>query len=151
MEIKNLFNNPLVKTKITSANVKSKEAILGYFLGPFCAFISNAIFSAYLNRYYSDILGWTDTSKFGMFSALLPMVSVIFVIIGNLIVGRMIDNTRTSEGKARPYMLISAPLIVIAISLLFITPQNSTPIIQMIWITISYNLYYSVAYPLFYT
>lgn len=151
MEIKNLFNNPLVKTKITSANVKSKEAILGYFLGPFCAFISNAIFSAYLNRYYSDILGWTDTSKFGIFSALLPMVSVIFVIIGNLIVGRMIDNTRTSEGKARPYMLISAPLIVIAISLLFITPQNSTPIIQMIWITISYNLYYSVAYPLFYT
>lgn len=151
MEIKNLFNNPLVKTKITSANVKSKEAILGYFLGPFCAFISNAIFSAYLNRYYSDILGWTDTSKFGMFSALLPMISVIFVIIGNLIVGRMIDNTRTSQGKARPYMLISAPLIVIAISLLFITPQNSTAIIQMIWITISYNLYYSVAYPLFYT
>ena len=40
----------------------------------------------YLNRYYSDVLGWTDTAKFGIFSAVLPMVSVIFVILGNLLV-----------------------------------------------------------------
>ena len=98
---------------------KAERNILGYFLGPFCAFISNAIFGAYLNRYYSDVLGWTDTAKFGIFSAVLPMVSVIFVILGNLLVGRLIDNTRTSQGKARPYMLLSAPLVTIAIALLF--------------------------------
>ena len=82
MEKNQFFDNPLMRTKITSANVKPKEMILGYFLGPFCAFISNAIFGAYLNRYYSDVLGWTDTAKFGIFSAVLPMVSVIFVILG---------------------------------------------------------------------
>lgn len=151
MKMDKFFNNSLVRTKVTSANVKAKEALLGYFLGPFCAFISNAIFSAYLNRYYSDVIGWTDTSRFGMFSAMLPIISVIFVIMGNLVVGRFIDNTRTTQGKARPYMLISAPLVVIAIALLFITPKNSSPLIQIIWISISYNLYYAVAYPLFYT
>lgn len=151
MRMNKFFDNPLIRTKVTSANVKPKEALLGYFLGPFCAFISNAIFGAYLNRYYSDVIGWTDTNKFGMFSALLPIVSVIFVIIGNLVVGRMIDNTRTSQGKARPYMLISAPLVIIAIAFLFMTPQNTSSVIQMIWIAVSYNLYYSVAYPLFYT
>ena len=85
MQIKSngFFENPLFKTKITSANVKPKEMLLGYFIGPFCAFISNAIFGSYLNRYYSDVLGWTDTAKFGIFSAVLPMISVIFVIIGN--------------------------------------------------------------------
>ena len=67
MEKNQFFDNPLMRTKITSANVKPKEMILGYFLGPFCAFISNAIFGAYLNRYYSDVLGWTDTAKFGIF------------------------------------------------------------------------------------
>ena len=127
MEKNQFFDNPLMRTKITSANVKPKEMILGYFLGPFCAFISNAIFGAYLNRYYSDVLGWTDTAKFGIFSAVLPMVSVIFVILGNLLVGRLIDNTRTSQGKARPYMLLSAPLVTIAIALLFLTPQNGSP------------------------
>ncbi len=146
-----LFENPLLKTKIISANVKPKEMLLGYFIGPFCALISNAIFSSYLNRYYSDVLGWTDTSRFGVFSALLPMISVIFVIIGNLMVGRFIDDTRTSQGKARPYLLLSMPLIVVAIALLFMVPNQMSPLIQMIWIALSYNIYYALAYPFFYT
>ena len=36
MEKNQFFDNPLMRTKITSANVKPKEMILGYFLGPFC-------------------------------------------------------------------------------------------------------------------
>ena len=151
MKLNKLFDNPLVKTKITSANVKPPEMLLGYFLGPFCAFISNATFGSYLNRYYSDILGWTDVTRFGVFSALLPMVSVIFVVLGNLWVGRMIDNTRTSQGKARPYLLISAPLVILAIITLFIVPKDAAPMMQMTWIAVSYNLYYALAYPLFYT
>lgn len=151
MQINKFFDNPLMRTKITSANVKPREMLMGYFLGPFCALISNAIFGAYLNRYYSDVIGWTDTSRFGIFSALLPMLSVIFVVIGNLFVGRLIDNTRTPQGKARPYLLLSAPLVTIAIALLFLTPPNSSPAMQMLWIAVSYNLYYAVAYPFFYT
>lgn len=151
MQMDQIFKAPFLRTKITSANVKRKEIAIGYFLGPFFALISNAVFGAYLNRYYSDVLGWTDTARFGVFSALLPMVSVIFVIIGNLFVGRLIDNTRTAQGKARPYLLLSAPLVTIAIALLFLTPQQTSPAVQMGWIAISYNLYYAVAYPFFYT
>lgn len=145
------FENPLVRTRITSADVKLKEMLLGYFVGPFCALISNAVFGSYLNRYYSDVLGWTDTARFGAFSALLPIISVIFVVIGNLAVGRLIDNTRTAQGKARPYLLLSAPLVTIAIAFLFLTPKNADPAVQMIWIALSYNMYYAVAYPFFYT
>lgn len=151
MNLNQLFEKPLFRTKITSANVKPKEALLGYFLGPFGAFISNAVFGAYLNRYYSDVLGWTDIKKFGLFSALLPMVSVVFVIMGNLFVGRVIDSIRTAQGKARPLMFLSAPLIAAAIALLFLTPLNASPAMQMFWIALSYNLYYAVFYPLFYT
>ena len=151
MKTGNFFENPLMRTKITSANVKTREMLLGYLIGPFCAFISNAVFGSYLNRYYSDVIGWTDTGRFGRFSAFLPMVSVIFVIIGNLVVGRLIDNTRTPQGKARPYLFLSAPLVVIAIALLFLSPQGASPAMQMVWIALSYNLYYAVAYPFFYT
>lgn len=149
--INQIVEKPLFKTRITSANVKPQEMLLGYFIGPFCAFISNAIFGSYLNRYYSDVLGWTDTSRFGVFSALLPMISVIFVILGNLWVGRLIDNTRTSQGKARPYLLLSTPLVILAIALLLLTPHNAPPAAQMVWIALSYNFYYAFSYPLFYT
>ena len=148
---KDFFDTPLVRTKITSADVKIREMLIGYFLAPFCALISNAIFGSYMNRYYYDVIGWTDTAKFGGFSAILPIISVIFVVIGNLLIGRLIDNTRTSQGKARPYLLLSAPLVAAAVILLFMTPVNSSPTAQMIWIAVSYNLYYAVAYPFYYT
>ena len=120
----------------------------GYLGAPFLAMISNAVFAAYLNRYYVDVLGWT---KFGLFSALLPMVSVIFVIAGNLVVGSLIDRTRTAAGKARPYLLLSIPLLAAAILLLFLTPVKGSGLAQILWIAVSYNLYYAVAYPCYYT
>ncbi|HHV09342.1 MAG TPA: MFS transporter [Clostridiales bacterium] len=145
---KGFFDNPIMRTKVTSANVKAKEALLGYFIGPFIAFISNAIFSSYLNRYYTDVIGLTSWAP--RFAMLMPMVSVIFVIIGNLAIGRLIDMTRTPQGKARPYLLLSAPLVVLAIVLLFLAPRDGS-LMTLVWIMVSYNLYYAVAYPFFYT
>lgn len=108
---------------------------------------ANAIFGAYLNRYYVDVLGWT---KFGAFATLLPIVSVIFVVLGNLMIGQWIDNTRSTQGKARPYLIIAAPMLIIAIILMFMTPAKGNNAVQMIWIAVSYNLYYALAYPCFY-
>lgn len=138
----------LLLTKIKSANVKIQEMLFGYLAAPFCAMIANAVFASYLNRYYVDVLGWT---RFGVFATLLPMVSSLAVILGNLLVGQWIDNTRTAAGKARPYLLISIPLVAVAIVLMFMTPANAGSGIQMIWIAISYNLYYALAYPCYYT
>lgn len=143
-----LIEYPLFKTRITSANVKLKEMALGYFIGPFLAFISNAIFGSYLNKYYTDVLGLTKWAP--LFAAIMPMLSVILVIAGNLVVGRLIDKTRTSQGKARPYLFLSAFLVVVAIALLFLAPNNNS-VGTLVWIAISYNLYYAVAYPFFYT
>lgn len=149
--LQRFFASPIVKTRITSDEVTIfPEAALGYLVGPFLAVLSNAIFGAYLNRYYSDVLGWTDASRFGSFSGLLPIISVVFVIVGNLWVGRLIDTTRTSQGKARPYLLISAPLLAVSIILLLTDPYTASPAVQMAWIAVSYNIYYAIAYPLFY-
>ena len=74
---KKLAEKPVFKTRIKSDQVKLPEIAIGYFLAPFCAMFANAIFGAYLNRYYVDVLGWT---KFGAFATLLPIVSVIFVV-----------------------------------------------------------------------
>lgn len=150
MKLDKFFNSAAMSTKIKSKHVMKKEMIIGYFLAPFLAMVSNAIFGSYLNRYYSDVIGWTDATKFGVFSALLPMLSVLLVIGGNLLIGRLIDRTRTSAGKARPFLFLAAPLLVITIALLFSNPINSSPLVQMIWIGVSYNLYYALAYPIFF-
>ena len=141
---KKLAEKPVFKTRIKSDQVKLSEIAIGYFLAHFCAMFANAIFGAYLNRYYVDVLGWTI---FGAFATLLPIVSVIFVVLGNLMIGQWIDNTRSTQGKARPYMIIAAPMLTIAIILKFMTPTKGNNAVQMIWIAVSYNMYYALAYP----
>ena len=85
------------RSRIQDENVTMPELALGYFLGPFCALLANAIFVSFLNRFYTDILGMK-----GLFITMLPLVSTVFVIIGNLKMGTMIDKTNTKAGKARP-------------------------------------------------
>ena len=147
--LKKTVEQPIFNTRIKSDEVKISEIALGYFLAPFCAMLANSIFGAYLTRYYADVLGWTKFGA-GAFAALLPIVSVIFVVLGNLSVGKWIDNTRTTAGKARPYLFAAIPLLTLAIIMMFTSPNNGS-ILQMIWIAVSYNLYYSIAYPCYYT
>ena len=147
--LKKTVEQPVLRTRIKSDEVKIPEIALGYFLAPFCAMLANMVFGAYLTRYYADVLGWTKFGA-GAFAALLPIVSVIFVVLGNLSVGKWIDNTRTTAGKARPYLFAAIPLLALAIIMMFTSPNNGS-IVQMIWIAVSYNLYYSIAYPCYYT
>lgn len=141
------FNNALLKTKVTSANVKWKESIFGYFIGPFCGMLTSQIFVTYLNMYWTDVLGiQSDAGK--LFFTLMPLISIVFIIIGNFVAGRLIDRTKTSQGKARPYLLLAAVLLVPAGILLYAIPAGNV-IMQLIVIAIAYNLYYSVAYPLY--
>ena len=88
-------------------SVSLPEMALGYFLGPFGVLIVNAVFTCFLNRFYTDALGLS-----GKFITALPLVCTIFVTIANIILGILIDRTRTKMGKARPYLLIAAPLMV---------------------------------------
>ena len=147
--LKSIIEKPVFKTRITTDEVRFPEIAFGYFLAPFCAMLANSIFAAYLTRYYADVLEWTEFAS-GLFAAALPIISAFFVVAGNMMIGRWIDNTRTTAGRARPYLALSAPLLFISILLLFSSPNNGSPA-QMIWIALSYNLYYAAAYPCYYT
>ena len=67
----------------------------------------------------------------------------------NLIVGQLIERTRTMAGKARPWILLSALTLSIASVLMFVVPVEGTA--KMVWIAIAYNLFYAVAYPIYNT
>ena len=63
--------------------------------------------------------------------------------------GQLIEKTRALAGKARPWILLSAATLSIASILMFIVPANG--LARMIWIAVAYNLYYSVAFPIYNT
>ena len=132
---------------ITSEDVTPKEKWLGYLLGPAGALLLNAVLATYLLVYYTDVLNLTSFWK-GAFLTVFPIVSKVIDAITNIIMGRIIDRTRTKEGKARPWLLISAPLVAVSGILLFTVPEGNATV-KAVWVMLSYNLFYSFAYTIF--
>ena len=142
-----LWDRKAFQTKIANANVTGKERWLGYLLGPAGALLLNAVLATYLNVYYTDVLKLGSLWG-GAFLVVFPIVSKIIDAITNVVMGQVIDRTHTSEGKARPWLLLSAPLVTISGILLFTVPQASETV-QAIWVMLSYNLFFSFAYTIF--
>ena len=145
--IKKLFCSAKLQSRIKNEDVTNKEKWLGYLIGPAGALFLNAVLGAYLNVYYTDVLGLTGIWN-GAFLVIFPIISKIIDAITNVAMGYVIDHTRTSQGKARPWLLISAPLLTITALLLFLVPQAGTTV-QVIWVMLSYNLFYSFAYTMY--
>lgn len=137
----------LPASRIRSENVTAKEKWLGYLLGPAGALLLNAVLATYLNVYYTDVLKLTGVWG-GAFLVVFPIISKIVDAITNVAMGYIIDRTRTKEGKARPWLLLSAPLLAVTGILLFTVPSGSETV-QVIWLMVSYNLFYSFAYTIF--
>lgn len=137
----------IFNSKVKSQNVTGKEKWLGYLLGPCGALLFNAVMATYLNVYYTDVLG-LGTVWGGMFLVIFPIISKVLDAITNVIMGAVIDRTRTKQGKARPWLLLSAPLVAVTGVLLFVVPSGNETL-QIIWVMLSYNLYYSIAYTVY--
>ncbi len=137
----------IFNSKLKSQNVTGKEKWLGYLAGPCGALLFNAVMATYLNVYYTDVLG-LGTLWGGMFLVIFPVISKIIDAITNVIMGAVIDRTRTKHGKARPWLLLSAPLLTVAGVLLFVVPSGNVTL-QVVWVMLSYNLYYSIAYTIY--
>lgn len=138
------WNTPLTSSLCQDADVHMPEMVIGYFIGPIGGLLSAGIFTSILNTYFTDVLKLDLT-----FLTRLQLFSTILIVIANLVAGQLIEKTQALAGKARPWILLSALTISISCVLMFIVPFEGTA--KMVWITIAYNLYYSVAFPIYST
>ena len=147
MKLAQAMQRGVFASKVTSKDVTKKEKWLGYLIGPSGALLLNAVLATYLNVYYTDVLKLTSLWG-GTFLVIFPIISKVVDAITNVLMGYIIDRTKTKQGKARPWILLSTPLMTISGILLFVVPSGSTTL-QAIWVMISYNLFYSFAYTIF--
>ena len=130
------------------------EGVVGYLIGPTLALLANSVLANYFNKYMSDVLHVNTWAS--AFFTWLPVISVIFVVIGNILVGRLMDNSHWKAGKARPLLLVSVPISLVALLFLFVfSPYSSSSTSwhtgALVCIAIGYNLWFAFAYPMYYT
>ncbi len=142
---KGLWSSPLLRSQVRSEDVRPPEMLFGYLIGPFGALLASGIFTSQLQNYLTNVL------KLDLgFLTTLQLLSTILIVAANLIVGQLIERTRTLAGKARPWILLSALTLSVASVLMFIVPFEDRTT-KMVWIAIAYNAYYAVGFPIYNT
>lgn len=128
-------------------HVKASEKWFGYLIGPAGPLMLNAVFASYLNLYYTDV--WNMTPYWGgMFLVVLPLLSKILTSIFMMAMGQVLERTVHRAGKARPWLLRAAPVVSGTGILLFLIPKASEWV-QMLWVFLSYNLFFSFSYTIY--
>ena len=141
-----LMSKKIFNSRIKSANTQASEKWFGYFFGPCLMYmVYYGVAGTYLTQFYTDVLGIAEGA---LFLTLFPLLSKIVDAVTNIFMGRIIDKTKTKQGKARPWLLLSGVLIFITGILLYTVPNASTTV-QYIWIVASYNLFFAFAFTIY--
>ena len=166
---KSFFETRLMRSRIKSRTVSLfPEAGLGYLLGPILALFCNGVVNVWLVQYWHNVIGMGSWGKW--LETVIPLASSIIIIIGNLLVGRLMERKPSLAGKARPLILLGMPLIAVALVLLFVfhvpgaadeqtilegiisgQPSMEGGVLASIVAAVGYNLFYAFAWPMYYT
>ena len=161
---RSFFETGIMRSRIRSRTVSLfPEAGLGYLLGPILALLGNGVVNIWLIQYWDKVLGLGTWAP--LVETLIPIISSVIIIAGNILVGRLMERKPSLAGKARPLILLGMPVILVAMLVLFLVPfpgaaDEATTlaggsfdggVLASIFMAVGYNLYYAFAWPLYYT
>lgn len=92
---------------------------LSYGFGDCAANVYVAMASTFLTAYYTDTVGLAALAV-----GTMMLIARIFDGVTDLIMGAIVDKTKSKYGKARPWVLWTAPFMFIGLVLLFNVPSG---------------------------
>ncbi|HCG59667.1 MAG TPA: hypothetical protein DEV97_06655 [Lachnospiraceae bacterium] len=95
----------------------------------------NGILGSFLTVYFTNV-ALLDA---GIISSIIA-VSKLFDGISDIIVGRMVDNTKSKMGKGRSWLFKVCIPFAIATMLLFYVPQNWPSAVKYVYVFVMYNI-----------
>lgn len=106
---------------------------LSYGLGAGGGNIITTFIGTFMTAYYTDTVG-IAVAAIGT----MMLLTRIFDGITDILMGALIDRTKTKWGKARPWLFVGAPLVGIGFALCCNVPQFSNDTLKLIYIYFTY-------------
>ncbi len=118
-----------------------KTEKFGYATGDFACCLIWQTLSLYLLYYCTNVVGIDSV-------AAVSMISIAQILDGctDVLMGFLIDRTRSRFGKVRPYILTMGLPLAVSVSLLFSVPAGLSANGKMIWVFVFYSLSTAVFY-----
>ncbi|MDE7313981.1 MAG: MFS transporter [Eubacterium sp.] len=126
------------KNRFTLSKVVER---FSYGCGDFGCNIIYTAMSAFLMLYYTDYAGVSSLAV-----GTVMMVSRLFDGVTDLIMGVIVDRTKSKYGKARPWLLRMCVPFAVSGVLLFSVPVSWAPTPKLVYVFITYNLVSSIIY-----
>ncbi|MBO5474261.1 MAG: MFS transporter [Lachnospiraceae bacterium] len=126
------------KSKLTLGKIVER---FSYGCGDFGCNIIYTAMSAFLMFYYTDYAGVSALAV-----GTIMMVSRIFDGISDIIMGVIVDRTKSRFGKARPWLLRMCIPFAVSGVLLFSVPTSWAATPKLVYVFITYNLVSTVIY-----
>lgn len=139
------WSSRFLNSRTRREKVGLPELIFGYFVGPLLVLAMTSVTATYYLTFYRT---YDDIVSQGTFLVLLPLISIVPMAAGNILVGIFLGQTRTPQGKARPYILTAGPLLLLSGIVMFVIPYVSMGV-RMAWMVITYNLFAALANPIY--
>lgn len=108
---------------------------IGYGTGGFAFNMINGIIGSFLTIYFTSAIGLNA----GIIATIFA-VSKVFDGISDLIVGRMVDRTKSKLGKGRAWLAYMCIPFAVTTMLLFFVPQNIPEMAQYVYVFLMYNI-----------
>lgn len=112
-----------------------------YGLGDMASCIVFTLTMSLSTYFYTNVVGLSAAVV-----GTILLISKCFDGISDLIIGVLVDKTKSKHGKARAWLLwMTVPYGVTAV-LMFLIPAHATQIIQVIYVFVTYNLAVTIVY-----
>lgn len=114
---------------------------LCYSFGDCAGQIYVALCTYFLTGYYTDTVGIAAAAV-----GTMMLIARVFDGTTDLLMGALIDKTKSKFGKARPWILWTAPLMAIALIALFCVPSSFSDGGKLVYAYVSYILLNCIIY-----
>ena len=106
--------------------------------------IINMVLGTFLSGYLTDSVGIAAAAV-----GTMMLVARVFDAISDVCMGTIIDRTKTKWGKARPWLLVSAPLIALGTILVFAVPASLGDAAKLVYAYATYIFLNCICYTMF--
>ncbi len=114
---------------------------LAYGMGDCGANVVVAMCGTFLTAYYTDTVGIAAAAV-----GTMMLLTRIFDGITDILMGTIVDKTKTKWGKARPWLLWTAPFMGLSVILLFNMPLSLSYSGKLVWAYLTYIFQSCIVY-----
>ena len=135
-----IFEKPFMRSRVDTEQMTMKEKLLGYLIGPFGMLALQAVVNQLAELYYTEVFYVDEIFGVGTY-LVMSWVTKIISMLSGLLVAYIVENSNSSQGKIRPFVLIGQLICAVSAFFMFYIPEIGNAG-KLVWVYV-FNILYN--------